>query len=579
MTRWGLIVIFTASLIAAQEPVEIAGNWTGSLPRHVLPGDGISTTGSETRVVVSFSKSRHGELGGMIFNAQRAAASFAFTSVTLIGSSLSFTIKPPSGAPISFVGTISDDGNSIDGQFQGAPLKLERSGHAHSAKNPPPQKVDEPSAPEAVVPTAESSALLTRALEKLAGTTRRLLKYTCLETINRTYYIDPESKKISPNAMTQAPAESCDNKGFSKDAHLALEAEDRLRLEVAVSGGSEIHSWAAANRFDSRSIFQMVSTGPISTGAFGTWLVDIFENKGTQYKFVSRKKDGARDVFEYSFEVAKDVSHYAVRAGNDWMVTAYHGSFEVYSATAELARLIVETAQLPPETQMCRARSDTDYHYVLIGDGQYLVPRKSAFDTLSPNASETHSVTTFSACHEFTAESSLVLDDEASTGAAKAAPKVTGPLQPGLALTLALLAPIDTRSAAAGDAVSAKVTSAVRAPGSKEILIPAGAIAHGRILQMRHQYNTSQYVFSIRYDTLEQKGEVTPLAIELDRELKMEKAHEKSGLAKRGIEFTLPPPVATRESGGWFAVPAGIGGYVMPAGFESKWTTVAAAAK
>ncbi len=134
------------------------------------------------------------------------------------------------------------------------------------------------------------------------------------------------------------------------------------------------------------------------------------------------------------------------------------------------------------------------------------MPRKSAFDTLSPDASETHSVTTFSACHEFTAESSLVLDDEASTGAAKAAPKVTGPLPPGLSLTLALLVPIDTRSAAAGDAVSAKVTSAVRAPGSKEILVPAGAVAHGRILQMRHQYSTSQYLFSIRFDTLEQKG-------------------------------------------------------------------------
>ncbi len=150
---------------------------------------------------------------------------------------------------------------------------------------------------EPTVPTSESSALLARALEKFAGTTRRLLKYTCLETINRTYYTDPASKKIGSNAMTQAPSESCDNRRFSEDAHLALEAEDRLRLEVAVSGGSEIHSWASANRFDSRSIFQMVSTGPISTGAFGTWLVDIFENQGTQYKFVGRKKDGARRRF------------------------------------------------------------------------------------------------------------------------------------------------------------------------------------------------------------------------------------------------------------------------------------------
>ena len=47
----------------------------------------------------------------------------------------------------------------------------------------------------------------------------------------------------------------------------------------------------------------------------------------------------------------------------------------------------------------------------------------------------------------------------------------------GLKLTMALLRPIDLRSAAAGDQVSAKVTGSVRASGSKEVLVPAEAIA------------------------------------------------------------------------------------------------------
>ncbi len=43
----------------------------------------------------------------------------------------------------------------------------------------------------------DSAALLDRAREKIARTTQRLLKCTCLETIERTYYVPP-AKKVNP---------------------------------------------------------------------------------------------------------------------------------------------------------------------------------------------------------------------------------------------------------------------------------------------------------------------------------------------------------------------------------------------
>ena len=268
-----------------------------------------------------------------------------------------------------------------------------------------------------------------------------------------------------------------------------------------------------------------------------------------------------------------EASHFFASAGNEWEKTAYFGSFEIDAATAELARVSLETAELTTDTQMCRIRTVTDYHYAQIGNGQFLIPRQSQFDTVSPNASETRSVTTFSACHEYTAESSLVFDGQAPAAAVKAAPKTAPPLPPGLSLTLALTGPIDVGAAAAGDAVSARVTKAVRAPGSKEILVAAGAVAHGRILNMQHQYRSSQFQYSVRYDTLEQNGVVAPLAIELEREVKAEQ-HARIGFVSRGTEFSLSPVAATGESGSWFAVSAGSGGYVIPVGFESKWVTV-----
>jgi hypothetical protein len=78
--------------------------------------------------------------------------------------------------------------------------------------------------------------------------------------------------------MTEIPANACDGKEFGGNGHFSLDARDRLRLGVTIAGGDEIYCWAAASRFDSRSVFQMVITGPISTGSFGQCLVGVFEN-------------------------------------------------------------------------------------------------------------------------------------------------------------------------------------------------------------------------------------------------------------------------------------------------------------
>ena len=359
--------------------------------------------------------------------------------------------------------------------------------------------------------------------------------------------------------MTEGPARSGGGCEFSKDSHLTLDMEDRVRLEVAVAGGKEIHSWAGANGFDSRSIYEMVSTGPKSTGAFGTVLVDIFENPGAHYTFAGRKNDGSRSLFEFAFEVSLESSHYSTRAGNEWRKTAYHGIFEsinrinndkinqsIDAATAELARVSLETAKLAEDTQMCRIRNITDYHYAAIGNGQFLIPRKSEFDTVSPNASETRSVTTFSACHEYTAESSLVFDGQAPAVAVNAATKAATPLQPGLLLTLALTAPIDIGSAAAGMPFRPELPRRFGRLGRTKLwLSPARLRAAG---SLKCSIGIIPRSFSIRSATRRSNRMAwrPPLAIELEREFKVEKARTANGFGSRGTEVS---PVACRDNG------------------------------
>jgi hypothetical protein len=210
---------------------------------------------------------------------------------------------------------------------------------------------------------------------------------------------------------------------------------------------------------------------------------------------------------------------------------------------------------------------------MLIGDEAFLIPRRSVLETLSGKESATSSVSTFSGCHEYTAESSLRFDGQDSAGEAKTDSRTITPLPPGLSLTLALVDPVDSDTAAAGDAVLAKVSEAVRAPHSRRILVPADALAHGRILQMRYQYSSQQFLILIRFETLETRGVLTPLSLKLNGELKAEKAWRQNELRNRGTEFSLPSP-APGEAGGLFTTPATNGRYVIPVGFTSKWTTV-----
>jgi hypothetical protein len=318
--------IFAANLALAQD---ITGNWAAT-PLNNNPLSRFK------RIVVVLSKNRQNDLTGTMYVGYRQVLVYPCSSVSLIGSHLNLVMERqdmPRDVMV-FHGIVSQDGNSIDGSLQSSghddPLQLKRSGRAHNAKAPP-EKVEVPAPPPpelttetaivpsalTPVPTVESSALLARALEKLFGTNLRLLKYTCLETIERFYYSVP-AQKMGTDVMTEPPQSACKQRESGKERRLILNAQDRLRMEVAVADNREIASWAAADRFDSRSIDDLVFTGATSTGEFGTTLVDIFENPGAQYTSLGKKTEGSRVVFEYAFDVPLSASRYFVKAGSVW---------------------------------------------------------------------------------------------------------------------------------------------------------------------------------------------------------------------------------------------------------------------
>ena len=118
---------------------------------------------------------------------------------------------------------------------------------------------------------------LQRARDKMLAEIPTRPRYTCVETIDRSYF-SRRSLLASPPSCERL---SADRKAGR--AKLRLDATDRLRVEVAVTQGTEIYSWTRPGSF-SYSLEQILQFGPTGTGAFAAHLIDIFSNPSVRFQ-------------------------------------------------------------------------------------------------------------------------------------------------------------------------------------------------------------------------------------------------------------------------------------------------------
>ena len=402
--------------------------------------------------------------------------------------------------------------------------------------------------------------VLAHARDNVAERAERLPDYMCVQTVDRSYF---------KRARVEHPLPSCDQMSAEKKGNaykLKLQATDRLRLDVKVSGDEEIASWAGANRFDSGNVKEVISSGPYGTGSLGTMIDDIFVNGRNSFQYIGEETaDGAR-LFEYSFFVPAVSSHYFILTGRDRHTTAYTGTLWIDSDSFDLKRLAVRTRELSPDTGACEASTTVDYQRTRVGAGEFLLPRQSTLHFLMTDTSEMETAATYSDCREYRAESTIRFDDTAQQESAKSKAAFRGAAPPpaGLSVTLALTEPIDSDTAAAGDIVLEKVRKPVRASHSKDVLIPAGAVVRGRITRMEHWLEQPKhFTISILLESLEVNGVSTPFYARLER-------GSSSG---RGLPVHLPLP-GQQVRVGEFVCPTSSGRHVMPRGYESDWLTI-----
>jgi hypothetical protein len=139
---------------------------------------------------------------------------------------------------------------------------------------------------------AEADCVLARAREKILAVGHRLPRYRCVETIHRDYF-EPRARPAHKNRQTAEVEPCCEFAVEHPATDLVPAGWDLVRLDVAVADGREILSWPGASRFDNRRVDQIVTSGPTSTGAFGTYLVEAL-SKMRARPSSSRERPGPR---------------------------------------------------------------------------------------------------------------------------------------------------------------------------------------------------------------------------------------------------------------------------------------------
>lgn len=354
----------------------------------------------------------------------------------------------------------------------------------------------------------EPADLVAKVLAAMRKTTRGIPNYACLETVTRDYY----------RALASVPR-GCDYVVARQDQRpldmqLRRVSTDRLRLDVAMTSRGEVHSWAGDTRFDDRTIDAIVHEGPMGTGAFGGFVATVFDQDVKNFRRVGESTEDGRRLVRFAFDVPLADSHYKVKAGRDWVATAYTGSFEADADTGEVQWLDVRTAILPEAAVACQTSTRLDLGRTAIGAGEFLVTTRARQEFLQSDAGLTVNTIHFSGCREYRGESTISFATDGplpsgNTSSGKAPPRPPE-FPPELPFSLELRTPIDSTTAAAGDPFTARLDSPIRSYG--ETLAPGGSRVQGRILRVQTWYAPDKEVIIVlRPETVEVRGVRYPL--------------------------------------------------------------------
>jgi len=345
--------------------------------------------------------------------------------------------------------------------------------------------------------------------ERLLADLRRMPRYTCVQTITRTYY---EGKHQSEHPSCSSLITEHDR----RKKKLPVLGWDRLRLEVALVEGGSVYSWVGAPRFTDDTLDKLAGSGPLGSGDFGVFLNGILRHATLDFQG-EHVVDGVR-LFEYSYEMPIGKSSYRVKVADGWKVTGYSGTLLLDPQANDLVRLVVRTDELPSDSSACRATSEVSYRRAPIHERMVLVPHETKLYTIGIAGNESMSETSYANCREYASTVKMIFGGEtisetpSPSAVGKPAEEMAAPLPAGLRFNAQITTPLETNTAAAGDPIEAILTTTMR-DKKKAAIAPVGTRLHGRLRTLKVSigaFDTLQV--GIQFESIELEGRNVPLS-------------------------------------------------------------------
>jgi hypothetical protein len=380
---------------------------------------------------------------------------------------------------------------------------------------------------------------LARIKRRMTDELNRLPNYTCLETIDR--YSAVKGGKMKPL--------------------------DRIRIQVAIVDGKELYSWPGAKRFEDRGLTEMVNNGFLSDGDFVAMARNVFVNQTAAITFAGREMTDGREVLRYNFDINQMRSGWQVRLRNSSGVVGAKGWFGADSASLDLVRFSFAAQDLPPFSPDKTLEEIAEYGRVRLGGSEILIPLTVDLHSESFNGDTRWNHTTFSACRQYTAETSISFaeDDAIISRAVAVAPEEKVEALPsGLEIPLKLEAPIDSTHTAVGDDILAVVSKNVRM--GNETILPRGALVKGVIRRLDHHVGNRPYFqVGIEFTEASYTGHHAVIFG------KLEELSAFRGIHRNVVGFTTTLESPQSPGVGYFYVEGDA--FVIPKGFALTWLT------
>ena len=151
------------------------------------------------------------------------------------------------------------------------------------------------------------------------------------------------------------------------------QAQDNVTADVVCEGGKESYKNILVNGKAPRENIE--KTGSWSSGEFASVLQDVL-SPATDARFFNKRSSTIvnRSATRFDFTVEQENSHWHVYASSQSYQPSYSGAIWIDKETSRVLRIEMSAKSMPGDFPLDTVESATDYDFVLISEGKFLLP-------------------------------------------------------------------------------------------------------------------------------------------------------------------------------------------------------------